>query len=113
MTRDPNDIVRVYSGPLVLVEAYQTALTEAGIACQVVGTELAGSFGSVLPEPIELWVHRIDLPRATGAIERESRPESEAGHDRPRQHFPHPTDDPKPGPAPHRKEPYVNPDPGA
>ena len=36
MTRDQNDVVRVYSGPLVLVEAYQSALTEAGITCQVV-----------------------------------------------------------------------------
>ena len=31
MTRDPNDVVRAYAGPLVLVEVYQTALNEAGI----------------------------------------------------------------------------------
>jgi hypothetical protein len=112
MTRDENDVVRVYAGPLVLVEAYQTTLTEAGIDCKVVGTELSGSFGSALPESVELWVHRLDLPRATALIEKDARPKSAASHDRPQQHFPHPTDAPKPAAAPLRKEPYVNPNPG-
>ena len=113
MTRDPHDVVRVYSGPSVLVETYRAALTEAGVACQVVGTELAGSFGSALPESIELWVHRIDLSRAEAVINGEARPVGEPLRDQPRQRFPHPTDDPKPRPAPHRKERYVNPEPGA
>jgi hypothetical protein len=113
MTHDTNDVVRVYTGPLVLVEVYQTALTDAGIASRVVGTDLAGSFGSALPESIELWVRKTDLPRAKEVIEREEQPKSKEGHDRPRQRFPHPTNDPKPGPAPYRKEPYVNPDPGS
>ncbi len=108
MTRDPNDVVRVYAGPLGLVEVYQSALTEAGIASQVVGTELAGSFGSALPESIELWVHRIDLPRATEVIECESREKGKEHHS-----FPHPTNDPKPARPSYRREPYVNPDPGA
>lgn len=113
MTRDESDVMRVYAGPLVLVEVSQTALAEAGIECRVVGTELAGGIGSVLPESVELWVHRIDLSRAKEVIEHESRSTDGQRHDRPRQHFPHPTDDPKPAPPPHRREPYVNPDPGA
>lgn len=112
MTRDQNDVVRAFAGPLMLVEVYQTALSETGIECRVVGTELAGSFGSALPGSVELWVHRTDLPRAKDVIDRESRPEVRKTHDRPHQHFPHPTDDPKPAPPLHRREPYVNPDPG-
>ena len=113
MKRDENDVVRVYSGPLVLVEVYKATLEEAGITCRVVGTELAGGFGSVLPETVELWVHTGDLSRAKDLIERESQSKSGAPHDRAPHHFPHPTSDPKPGPAPLRREPYVNPDPGA
>jgi hypothetical protein len=113
MTRDSDDVVKVYSGPPVLVEAYRAKLTEAGIACDVVGTELAGSVGSTLPAAVELWVHRADVPKAEAVINRGARPEGKPAHDRPHQHFPHPTDDPKPGAAPHRTEPYVNPDPGA
>ena len=113
MTRDPRDVVRVYSGPVVLVEAYRAKLTEAGIACDVVGTELAGGIGSALPGAVELWVHRADLAGAEAVIDRAAKPGGGPAHGRPPQHFPHPTDDPKPGPAPRRKEPYVNPDPGA
>ena len=112
MTHDPNDVVRVYAGAPLMVQAHRAALDEAGIACRVVGTELSGSFGSALPASVELWVHRIDGPAAEAVIARESRPEEKEG-DRPRQHFPHPADDPKPAPPPHRREPYVNPDPGA
>ncbi|AMV26443.1 hypothetical protein VT84_18740 [Gemmata sp. SH-PL17] len=111
MKRDPNDVLRVYSGPLALVEAYRAALSEAGIECRVVGTELVGSVGSVLPEPIELWVHRVDMTRARDIIGGESDAQGSATHDRPHHHFPHPVSDPKPAPAPYRREPYVNPDP--
>jgi hypothetical protein len=113
MTHDPNDVVRVYAGSALTVQVYRAALAEAGIACRVVGTELSGSFGSVLPAAVELWVHRIDGPTAEAVIARESRPADKKDRDRPRQHFSHPTDDPKPAPPPHRREPYVNPDPGA
>jgi hypothetical protein len=102
MTHDQGDVVRAYSGPLVLVEVYQAALKEAGIVSRVVGTELTGSFGSAIPESIELWVHRLDLPKAEAVIERESRAPAR---------FPHPTDDPKPARPPARQEPYVNPNP--
>jgi hypothetical protein len=96
-----------------MVEVYGAVLAEAGVECRVVGTELAAGFGSALPQSVELWVHRSDLSRATELIERDSRAKGGNSHDRPHQHFPHPTDDPKPPPPPHRREPYVNPDPGA
>ena len=105
--------MRVYAGSALLVQVRRAALTAAGIESRVVGTELSGSFGSVLPDSVELWVHRRDAPAAEAVIARESRPADEKNRDRPRQHFPHPTDAPKPAPPPHRREPYVNPDPGA
>ena len=111
MTRDPQDVVKVYSGPLVLVEVYQAALTEAGITSNVVGTELVGGVGSALPAAVELWVHRGDVPRAEAVINREAQSEGKPVRDRPHQRFPHPTNSPKPSPAPLRKEPYTNPDP--
>lgn len=113
MTRDPRDVVEVYCGPPVLVGAYRAALTGAGVACDVVGTEPAGGIGSALPAAVELLVHRADVPMAEAVIRRGARPAGKPARGRPHQHFPHPTDDPKPGAAPHRTEPYVNPDPGA
>lgn len=113
MTAGPNDVVRVYAGPALMVQVHRATLAEAGIVCRVVGTELSGGFSSALPESVELWVHRKDVPAAEAVIARESRPTDDEDRDRPRQHFPHPTDDPKPAPPPHRREPYVNPDPGA
>jgi hypothetical protein len=105
MNHDQDDVVRAYAGPLVAVKLCQAALKEAGITSRVVGTELSGSFGSALPGSVELWVHRSDLAKAAAVIERESRANGEAEH----AHFPHPTDEPKPGPQPSRREPYVNP----
>ncbi|AMV25262.1 hypothetical protein VT84_12755 [Gemmata sp. SH-PL17] len=113
MTHDPNDVVRVYAGPALMVRGHRAALAEVGITCRVVGTELSGSFGSALPASVELWVHRSNKTAAEGVIARESRSANEPTRDRPRQHFPHPIDDPKPAPPPHRREPYVSPDPGA
>lgn len=103
MTHDQNDVVRAYSGPLVLVEVYQAALKEAGIESRVVGTELTGGLGSALPASVELWVHRHDLPKAEAAIERAARSGGEV------ERFPPPTDGAKPAPPPHHREPYVNP----
>ncbi|MBY0456108.1 MAG: DUF2007 domain-containing protein [Gemmataceae bacterium] len=73
MNSQPDDIVRVYSGPLALVETYQQTLREAGIDSRVVGTELAGGFGSALPNATELWVHGADLPRAVELLAEEER----------------------------------------
>jgi hypothetical protein len=110
MARDPLEVVKLYSGPLVLVEVYRAALSEAGIASDMVGTELVGGIGSALPAPVELWVHRADLKRAKTVLDGETG--GKPAHARPRQRFPHPTDSPKPPAAPRRTEPYVNPDPG-
>jgi hypothetical protein len=65
---DTNDVVRVYSGPLPQVEAYQQVLTEAGIESKVVGTELSASFGSALSDSIELWIQSGDMEKAVAAI---------------------------------------------
>jgi hypothetical protein len=110
MNADPNDVVRVYSGPLVDVEAHQMDLKEAGIESRVVGTALTSVFGGALPDTTELWVHRSDVEKATATIER-SEKRSQERHHRHQQHTPHdhPTNSPKPGPAPERREPYINP----
>ena len=105
MTHDPDDVVKVYSGPLELVEVFQGSLREAGIASNVVGTELAASFGSALPGSTELWIHRAASARAEAIIHGESK------RDREPPQFPHPTDSPKPGQPPARQQPWINPDP--
>jgi hypothetical protein len=113
MTRDQNDVVKVYAGPPLMVQVHRAALAEAGIECRVVGTDLSGGFGSALPGSVELWVHRSDAPAAEAVIARESRPATEQNRSRLRQRFRRPTDAPKPAAAPVRREPYVNPDPGS
>lgn len=92
----PEDIVRVYAGPYVTAEIYQQVLQEADIPAQVVGAELLASFGSAIPDVVELWVQRKDAEKAQAAIklyeeqreERSSRPTD----------FPKPKDDPLPRP---------------
>lgn len=69
MTHDPEDVVKVYSGPLVTAEEYREALEDAGIESRIVGSSLSMSFGGVLPDMNELWVHQKDLEKATAAIE--------------------------------------------
>jgi hypothetical protein len=107
MSHDPNDVVKVYSGPLVVVEAYREALQDAGIESRIVGTALTSVFGGAVPDTVELWVHQMDMEKATKAIERYEQRSVENKH----HHHAHPTSAPKPGPAPGRKEPYTNPDP--
>ena len=68
MSRDPNDVVRVYSGPLSEVETYQQVLRESGIESKVVGTNLSASFGSAISDSIELWIHNSDMEKAISAI---------------------------------------------
>jgi hypothetical protein len=107
MSRDPNDVVKLYSGPLVVVESYREALRDAGIESRIVGTALTSVFGGAIPDTIELWVHQGDVQKATATIERY---EQRKGENKP-QHHAHPTSGPKPSAAPVRKEPYTNPDP--
>lgn len=78
MKHDEDGVVRVYSGPLVLVEVYKAALEDAGIACRVVGTELAAGFGSALPAATELWVHERDRARAEELLAREAQKDAKS-----------------------------------
>lgn len=71
MKRDEGNVVRVFSGPLVLVEMYQGQLKGAGIESRVVGTELSGGLGSALPGATELWVKEEDLSRAQELLTQE------------------------------------------
>jgi hypothetical protein len=89
MERDPNDVVTVYSGPMVTVETYKHVLAEAGIESRVVGEALASSFGTALPDSVELWVHQQDLEKAKAAIKL-----YEDHRTKEHPHFPLPTDDP-------------------
>lgn len=70
-TPEPNeDVVRVYSGSIVSVELYQQALKEAGVESKVVGLALSASFGSAMPDSVELWVKSEDADKAAAAIQR-------------------------------------------
>ena len=109
MTLDPNEVVKVYGGPFVDAEAYQLALEDAGIESKVVGDALLASFGSAIPNSIEVWVHQKDAEKAVAVIKKYEEERSQAEHEN--QHHPRPTDDPKPGMAPPRKEPHVKQDP--
>ncbi|MCZ2340690.1 MAG: DUF2007 domain-containing protein [Bacteroidales bacterium] len=83
MDRNPDDIVRVASGNLIQVEVWRDAITDAGIASRIVGDDLSGSFGSVLPGSVELWVHREDLAVAEAAIQRAEEHKGQTEQDRP------------------------------
>jgi hypothetical protein len=110
MIPDPNDVVRVAAGDLVTIEMYQRGLKEAGIESKVVGEALEASFGTAIPQSIELWVHRTDAEKAAAAIRTI---EEERGH-RPRDHQEHgrPVSDPKPGQhGGHGPHTHYNPDP--
>jgi hypothetical protein len=93
--------VRVAAGDdLVTIELYQQALKEAGIVSRIVGGALDASFGTAIPNSIELWVHRSDVEKAVAAIAQMEAESKHAHHDRPT--HPHPTDDPaKPHPGGH------------
>jgi hypothetical protein len=110
MTQDPDDLVQVASGDLVRIEAYQQALKAARVESRVVGEDLATGLGTLLPNTIELWVHRADADRASAAIrlaeaERDRPPHDPVPHGRPK-------NDPKPKrPDTHGPHPHYNPDP--
>ena len=68
---DADEVVRVAAGSVVQIELYQQALKDAGVTSgRVVGTDLAGSFGSALTGSVELWVAQADAAKAAAAIER-------------------------------------------
>lgn len=108
MALDPNEVVKVYAGPFVAAEAYQSALEQAGIESKVVGDSLMSSFGSAIPNSIEIWVHQKDAEKALAVIQRY---EEERGAAHEKHHHPRPQSDPKPDMPPVRKEPHVKQDP--
>jgi hypothetical protein len=67
-THDEQDVVRVYSGTMVSAELYQQALKDAGVESKVVGLDLAASFGTAIPDSVELWVKSEDAEKAVAAI---------------------------------------------
>ncbi len=67
-TETQNDVVKVYSGSLVTAELYQQALKEDGIESTVVGLELSASFGSAVPNSVELMVKGEDMEKALASI---------------------------------------------
>ena len=96
MADDPNDVVKVATGSFVAMEMYQRELKASGIPSKVVGLNLEASFGTAIPNSIELWVHRSDAERAAAVIERL---EKERGHLGPEhEQFGAPQSDPKPHP---------------
>ena len=68
MSHDPQEVVTIFSGPLVVVEAYREVLADAGIESKVTGESLLASFGSAIPGSIELYVHQGDAEKALEAI---------------------------------------------
>ena len=80
MTRDPHDIVKLYSGPIEIVEAHQAALSVEGITSSVVGNELTAGLGSILPAANELWVHSEDFARAEAILVAIEKPHAHPGH---------------------------------
>ena len=107
MTADPNEVMTVYAGPLVVAEAYKQALEDAGIESRMTGDALLASFGTAVPGAIELFVHRRDFDKAVTAIQRyeenREKPEGEA-------HAP-PTDSAKPEGAKHPIKHHIPPHP--
>lgn len=69
MTDNEQDIVTVYSGPMVMVELYQQALKEANVESKVVGVDLTGGLGTALPDSVELLVKSEDVEKARAVIE--------------------------------------------
>lgn len=83
MSTDPNEVVKIYAGPLTVVEAYLQALADAGIEGKMVGDSLLASFGSAIPDAIELYVHQRDVEKGLAAIKFYEESEKNGG---PRKH---------------------------
>jgi hypothetical protein len=111
MTADPNEVVKVYSGPLVVVEAYKQALADAGIECRMTGDALLASFGTAVPGAVELYVHQRDFERAVAAIERYEKERVDSGQEREGQAHGPPPNDPKPDGVQHRVKHHIPPHP--
>lgn len=104
MTPDPDEVVTVFSGTLVEVEAYQQALADAGIESKLTGDSLLLTFGSAIPGAIELYVHRRDFDKAVAAIQRYDEERKEGGEPHPR-----PKDDANPTTEKHHQTRHIPP----
>jgi len=92
MNTQETDLVRVATGSTIEIKILESTLIDAGVNCRVVGEHLDGGLGTALPSSVELLVQAADFARATNVIENSEhhRPQIE------KQHFAHPTSDPKP-----------------
>lgn len=105
MTDNPDDVVKVAAGEMVVMELYKQGLADAGVTAKVLGEALESSFGTAIPKSVELWVHRSDEVRAREVIDRMEAERGKHGRetdtDRSERqepaNFPHPGSDPKPG----------------
>jgi hypothetical protein len=95
MNNDPNDVVRVAAGDMVVIELYKQAIVDEGIDARVVGEALEASFGTAIPRSVELWVHQSDAPRARAVIRQMEEERGEVVSEREHEPFPHPTSDPR------------------
>lgn len=68
MIPHPNDVVKVASGDLVLIELYRNRLVDEGIEAKALGESLEASFGTAIAGSVELWVHRGDADRAADVL---------------------------------------------
>jgi len=109
MTPDPNEVVKLYSGPLVVVEAYQQELADAGIECKMTGDSLLATFGTAVPGAIELYVHQRDFEKARAAIQRYEDERGKREQNNPTHS--HPTDSAKPDGTQHRIRHHIPPHP--
>lgn len=111
MSNDPHDVVKVAAGEMVVIELYKQGLADAGIEARVMGESLDASFGTAIPNSVELWVHRSDALRAQAVLQQmeEVRGKPPVAE---KEEFPRPTSDPRPAqPGGARPHTHYDPDP--
>ena len=59
-----DEIVRIGTGTAMTVQLWHNALADNGIESKVVGDDLDGGPGTMIPESVELWVREVDAEAA-------------------------------------------------
>ena len=59
-----DEIVRIGTGTSMTVQLWHNALADHGIESKVVGEDLDGGPGTMIPESVELWVREADVEAA-------------------------------------------------